>query len=478
MTQEDTDRVRTVFDNLERSARLQVDSTAALVGQVHRAAAKNDADRRKKDQPPLRRKTNLRPINEWLPGPVRLSPWQALHLLARAVVLDDHGGGRGLAEHWACLKYCQALQTNSAEVLELSDEGDAVPKRHYKTAQSEELARAFARRLGEHLVQQRYPDHAISTIDADLVLRAGWINAASTRPVGLANCRKYFVEAWRPGEPSKVLLLIAYGTHSGGMVDAQLARAAAHAEFIHIGPYGQLPTLLVSTELSQTKGVTIHAVAAPGEARVGALPAYCPADQNFFPDVLVPGDEESERMPGFQLSPEDYDWFSAVLAHTDAAGLLALSGSVNEAGKYLTKCQGSDRFDRLVMPGASSVCDTDHQIHGHRFVGTDHVFRLHGVRLEVFSGLHHDLHRKLVDGPANSAERVRAYREAAFNGVTTDPPGHGTVAGAGQPTPPRTARSLPFAYSPHRSTVRPHIHPPPHAITQLPPSQEGYPPVR
>jgi hypothetical protein len=246
------------------------------------------------------------------------------------------------------------------------------------------------------------------------VLRAGWINAASTRPAGLGRCRKYFVEAWRPEERSKLLLLITSGTHNGAMVDDQLARAAAHADFIHIGPYGQLPTLLVSTELSQTNGVSVHAVATHGEAMVGPLPGYTPNDRNFVPDIVIPGEDGAKTVAGFQLAPDDYGWFSAVLAHTDAAGLMAFTGSVNDAGTYLTKQQGKEKFDRLSMPGASSVCDTEHPIHGHRFVGTDHVFRLHRVRLEVFSGLHHALHRTLVDDNLAPADRVRAFREASF----------------------------------------------------------------
>ena len=410
MARKDGDRVAAVLAALGTTASVHINSTAALVAQVRRAATKNDEVRAKKDWPPLRRKTDLRSATQRLSDPVRLAPWQALHELARVTVLDEHGGGRGLAAHWTCLKYCQAL--NPGTNLELSDEGDTVPRRHYKTAQSDELTRAFACYLGEQLMRQRYPGHAINTVDADLVLRAGWVKAASTRPFGLKGCLRYFIEAWQPGERSKVLLVIAHGTHSRAAVSAQLARGTAHADFIQLGPYGQLPTLVVSTELSRAKGVVVHAVATGGEAVVGELPSDVLRDRNFYPDMEVPGVDRRE--PGFQLPVADYGWFTSVLAHTEAAGLMAFTGSVDGVNNYLTTEQRKSRPDRLVMPGISSVCDTEHRLHGQTFVGTDHVFRLHGVRLEVFSGLRDDLHQMLVNGPGERAEHLRAYRKAAY----------------------------------------------------------------
>lgn len=417
MTQEDINRVAAVLDDLGKTAAVHLDSTDELARHVHRASAKDDEDRVRKDWLPLRRKTELHGITPRLNGAVSIAPWQALHQLAHVTALDEHGGGRGLAAHWTCLKYCQALHPGAS--LELSDEGDTVPQRHYKTAQSDELTRAFACHLGEQLMRQRYPGHAINVVDADLVLRAGWIDAASTRPLGLKGCLKYFVEAWRPGEPSKVLLLIAHGTHSKGTVGKQLARATAHANFIQLGPYGQLPTLLVSTELSRANGVVVHALATPGEAAVGEFSGEVLRDRNFHPDMEVPS--VNEREPGFQLSTEDFGWFASVLAHTEAAGLMAFAGSVNEADNYLTRQQQKSRPNRLVMPGSSSVCDTDHWLHGHHFVGTDHVFRLHGVRLEVFSGLRDDLHQMLVGGPGKRAEHVRRCREATYRSAPHRP---------------------------------------------------------
>lgn len=410
MTQDGENLVTAVLDELSKTATVHIDSTDELARQIHRASVKDDEDRVKKDWPQLRRKTDLHGVIPWLGRPVRVAPWEALHQLAHVTALDERGGGRGLAAHWTCLKYCQALHPGTS--LELSDEGDRVPKRHYKTAQSDELTRAFACHLGEQLMHRRYPGHAISIVDADLVLRAGWIKAAATRPLRLNGCLKYFVEAWRPGEPSKVLLLIAHGTHSRAMVSRQLARASAHADFIQLGPYGQLPTLMVSTELSRAKGVVVHALATPGEAAVGEFSGEVLRDRNFYPDMKVPGVERRE--PGFQLSTNDFGWFSSVLAHTEAAGLMAFTGSVTEVNNYLTRQQRKGQPDRLAMPGASSVCDTDLRLHGHRFVGTDHVFRLHGVRLEVFSGLREDLHQMLVSGPGERAEHLCAYREAAY----------------------------------------------------------------
>lgn len=44
---------------------------------------------------------------------VTVTPWEVLHALGRATVLSRQGAGRGLAEHWGCLKYCQALEGSS-----------------------------------------------------------------------------------------------------------------------------------------------------------------------------------------------------------------------------------------------------------------------------------------------------------------------------------------------------------------------------
>ncbi len=43
------------------------------------------------------------------------------------------------------------------------------------------------------------------------------------------------------------------------------------------------------------------------------------------------------------------------------------------------------------------------------FVGTDHVFRLNGTRVEAFSGLARSLFRHLRDGGSGTGERRTPY---------------------------------------------------------------------
>ncbi|MFE3902000.1 hypothetical protein ACFXPY_17110 [Streptomyces sp. NPDC059153] len=69
--------------------------------------------------------------------------------------------GRGLAEHWLSLKFCEALGDNHADAMDLTDKG-RTPERWYKAMQARELAVGFGLAVAEHLVQQRYPDHVTS----------------------------------------------------------------------------------------------------------------------------------------------------------------------------------------------------------------------------------------------------------------------------------------------------------------------------
>jgi hypothetical protein len=104
---------------------------------------------------------------------VTVTPWEVLHALGPATVLSRQGAGRGLAEHWGCLKYCQALEGSSGKYMKLSEEG-LNPRRHYKTVQSGELGIGFALAVAERIVRKRYPGHSVSLVDADIALQAGW----------------------------------------------------------------------------------------------------------------------------------------------------------------------------------------------------------------------------------------------------------------------------------------------------------------
>ncbi|MGW4234794.1 hypothetical protein ACWEF9_36930 [Streptomyces sp. NPDC004980] len=125
--------------------------------------------------------------------------------MARGYVLVGQGMGRGLAEHWLSLKFCEALGNNRANAMDLTDKG-RTPERWYKAMQARELAVGFGLAVAEHIAQRRYPDHVISILDTSTVLRAGWPLNVSQRNKTSRPRPDYLIEAWEPGEPSKITL--------------------------------------------------------------------------------------------------------------------------------------------------------------------------------------------------------------------------------------------------------------------------------
>jgi len=159
-------------------------------------------------------------------------------------VLSRQGAGRGLAEHWGCLKYCQALDGSPGRYMALSEEG-LNPRRHYKTVQSGELSIGFTLAVAERALKKRYPDHLISVVDSDIALQAG--SALVGKEVKRRDWVKlrpdFLLEAWKPGEPSKVIALACKGTHAkGSYAHTQLAAASAQVEAVQVGPWDQTPT--------------------------------------------------------------------------------------------------------------------------------------------------------------------------------------------------------------------------------------------
>jgi hypothetical protein len=152
---------------LRRSTSVHLHSTTELAAHVDSAAAAIDKKRLQKGQGPIRRKPSLRPITQAeTDRAIELTPWQVLHAVARGYVLAAQGMGRGLAEHWLSLKFCEALEANRADAMDLTDKG-RTPERWYKGMQARELAVGFGLAAAEHFVQQRYPDHIVSVVDTN-----------------------------------------------------------------------------------------------------------------------------------------------------------------------------------------------------------------------------------------------------------------------------------------------------------------------
>ncbi|MFD5767168.1 hypothetical protein ACFWIN_15265, partial [Streptomyces sp. NPDC127049] len=219
-----------VLQDLTQPSNVSVHSDDALAGKVEAAVAADDKKRMENEDEPLRRKPDLVPIQPAeLPRQFAVTLWDVLHTLARATALSWRGAGRGLAEHWGALKYTQALAGGRDSFLGLTDEGHRIAD-HYKSLQSGELGIGFALTLAEHVLRSRFPDHSVTIVPADTVLRAGW--ALTSRDKGekvkYRYRPQYFAEVWRPGEPSLVIPLACKGNHGDAATSAdQLAWARA-----------------------------------------------------------------------------------------------------------------------------------------------------------------------------------------------------------------------------------------------------------
>lgn len=413
-----------VLRDLAEPSNVAVHSNQELAGDVSAAVADDDKRRKEKELDLLRRKPGLQPIPaKDLSRLVQLTPWDVLHTFGEAITLARRGAGRGLAEHWGCLKYSQALTGNSDSFMTLSAEGRETAD-YYKALQSGELGTGFALTLARELLNSRYPNHFVSIVPADTTLRAGW--ALTSRDSGPKSGYRYrpqfFAEVWKPGEPSRVFPIASKGNHSGlSASHTQLASASAHVEAVHIGAWNETPCLVFSTELPLDGPLAVHVLEAEGAGGWLEAPAslldHPLEDENVYPGILpsTQGGKSSEPEPGYHVKPDLYAWFQCALARTAAAGLTAFAGDGRATAPYLTKRQGQRHFTGLTHAATDSIQDARHRFLGIDFVGTDHVFRLNRKRVEAFSGVAEDLFRHLEEG------RVEQYRREIYARRSTWP---------------------------------------------------------
>ncbi|MCB5911065.1 hypothetical protein [Streptomyces pinistramenti] len=430
-------RAAEVLTDLAESSNLAAHSSSELAGDVSAAARDDDKQRKEKELDQLRRKSRLQALPaKDLSRVGQLTPWEVLHTFGRSISLARRGAGRGLAEHWGCLKYNQALSGSSNFFMTLSAEGRETAE-HYKALQSGELGTGFALALAERLLKRRYPDHFVSIVPADTTMRAGWaLTSRDSGPKSGYRYRPHFLaEVWKPGEPSRVFPIASKGNHSGPSASHnQLASASAHVEALHIGEWGQTPCLVFSTELPLDGPLTVHALEAQGSSGWLDAPArvfdHALEDENIYPGIQPPtqGDSPSELEPGYHVKPELYAWFQHALARTAAASLTAFAGDDRATAPYLTKRQGQRHFTGLTHAATDSVQDARHKLLGIDFVGTDHVFRLNRKRVEAFSGVAKDLFHHLEEGRVDQYRRETYARRSTWPSDTWDSRWNGPVS--------------------------------------------------
>nr|WNW40744.1 hypothetical protein RKE32_26185 [Streptomyces sp. Li-HN-5-13] len=295
--------------------------------------------------------------------------------------------------------------------------------------QARELGRAFGLVVAERAVRERFPDRIVSTVDAEPVLLAGFARSGKGLPnLGARPRPDYFIEAWRPGAPSRLFAVTVNGNHQvatkrTGATDRtsynQLARGAERAENFQLAAWNDVPCLLLSTELLATDGITVHALRARGEGLLPIRPATGRGSADERPRKHNPPYVNAVQVPpvegrlgrvqdGFAIPAEYAAWFGRVVAHVGAASRLALAGGGKHIAWYLTEDQGRSHYDIDTFAGADSVHDAENRFGAVRYVGTDQVFRLGGLRVEAFSGMADRLYDLLKD------QEVEEYRREAY----------------------------------------------------------------
>ncbi|MFE8999883.1 hypothetical protein ACFYMR_30575 [Streptomyces albogriseolus] len=439
--------VKEVLDRLSTKNPVRINSTAALVADTNKAAAAIDRQRaRKQDQKePSARKPGLGALQGADRQDLVITPWDLLGSFARATTLARQGRGRGLAEHWQGLKYCQALATGPGGHMALTDEGQS-PELSYRAMQARELGRAFGLAVAERTVRNRFPDHMISTLEAEAILLAGFARSGPRPSLGARPRPDFFIEAWRPGEPSRIFAVTVNGNHQKAnkrtakadrSAFKQLARGSERAEHFHLAEWNTTPCLLMSTELLALGGITVNALQAPGEAvlpassvigRGGADAVLSERNLVYAGAVKVPADGRKGRTrDGFLIPRKELGWFGQLLARTGAASQLAFAGAGTEIAQYLTGKQGHKHYEQQTFAGTSSVRDARHTIGATVYVGTDQVFRLNRVRVEAFSGIAEELYDLLLKGQVE-AYRARAYALRDTYPISTTAPLWGPVS--------------------------------------------------
>jgi hypothetical protein len=376
--------------------------------------------KREKEKPDYcpRRKIDVTPVpHSEHDGGIDVSPWDVMMLLSRATVLSSQGASQALSQHWNSLKYLSAFRENPHGHLELSAEGRS---REFfrKSVQAQELGTAFGLATVLNIARRRHPGYRFTIAQADLALEAGWTLRGGKSEYRLETRDRpdYFLVGLHDRKPMRFIAVRCKGEHTGsGTRLNQFARATEEVYTVATGPKNApepAPSLMTATALDGKSGIEVHILDPEGDGVLvhpSTVELNRPVEQqNFYGEIPVPQDDgKTCTRPGFHLPPEYYPWFSRVLVRSAAASLLAFAGDRSSAKGLLTERQGARIGDDFLRPGASVHRDTGITLADLRLVGTDHVFRFHGERVEVFSALPEQLYETLRDQDLENWETAR-----------------------------------------------------------------------
>ncbi len=437
-----------VLRSLNRPARLPVSSTASLAAEVYTRAKEAKAE-------------TSSIVYLKAPSPVEVDPIlhtrpaDILRELSVATTFLTDSPFVPVARHWAHVRYCATLDSPCGQ-LRLSKNAAEAVVHHHKVAQSEQLGIGLALVVARAVLAKKYPRWHFDAVDADVALKAGFIDDVSDDVRNEPGTKKrpdYFLIGRHRADGRaglRVVVLECKGTHGPpGDVIKQLGDACLQVGTVAVGNH-PLYGLMIASRLTERR-IESFALDPPGDVELwsGEDEAYAqlltepPAQEQWARNETHPVTTLTQQSPQpgpgetrgtgtvpevleepAQVPPPPYNipedrkrWLAQVLSRTTAASVLMFAGDRSAAAGYGTLRQigqpddalpfpleWADTIGRKIrMPGGGPVLE-----------GTTYSMPIaDGRRLEVFRGVERRLHRRLADGDLrgylNNASRLRRW---------------------------------------------------------------------
>lgn len=214
---------------------------------------------------------------------------------------------------------------------------------------------------------------------------------------------EYFLVGFRSGAPLRIVSVHCKGSHAKTPYPQcdQLAKSSSNLTRFVLGDVdsggGPPPGLMLATAICASGGIETRVLdpSGPGLLQIPGrgVPDLGgkPTQKNLFPEIPFHENGQKRWRPGFALPEKEWEWFSKVLARASVASVLTFVGDRKAAAGMLTENQhyrlgGEEEQEPTAFAG-----DTRINLGGVEFVGTDHVLRLCGTRVEVVAAMPEEL---------------------------------------------------------------------------------------